>query len=325
MKGVVICVATYRRPDMVDALLEALADLDTAPEPVLRIVVVDNAPEASTATALRDRWRTLPLTVLHEPRPGISHARNAAVAAALDIGPRFVAMLDDDEQPVSGWLRHLVAVQAATGADAVCGPVHSTFDHPPPSWLGDAGYFVPRPAMTRLADLQTNNLLIRADTLRQVIARDGHVFDPRLALIGGEDTDLGMRLQRAGHRGAWAPQAVVTEHTPPERLTLSWAARRAFRGAATWALLERRTYGTSRLGRLVKGTGRVLQGGAQAFAGAVTRDTGRRCRGLVVLSGGLGACAGACGLVLDEYARPAASDGPPLRRWAFPLRRARLS
>ena len=65
---------------------------------------------------------------VHEPRPGISHARNRGVAEAKG---DFVAFIDDDELPAPNWLESLLLTQRTYRADVVLGPVRPVFDRPP--------------------------------------------------------------------------------------------------------------------------------------------------------------------------------------------------
>ena len=81
--------------------------------------MVDNA---SAADAVRDLVmrqcadRRLPLRYVAEPRPGLSWARNAGIAAA---SGEIIAFLDDDEEPDRHWLAGLAA-GFARGDDIGC-------------------------------------------------------------------------------------------------------------------------------------------------------------------------------------------------------------
>ncbi|HEY7768427.1 glycosyltransferase, partial [Longimicrobium sp.] len=124
---VAVCAVTYLRPRGLARLLEGLAALrfGGGRGPELEIVVVDNDP-ARSAEAVCDEWSDRlpwPLRYRHEERRGVSHARNAAVAAAREAGAEMMAFIDDDEVPQPGWLDELLRVQAQHDADVVAGPV----------------------------------------------------------------------------------------------------------------------------------------------------------------------------------------------------------
>src|SRR5262245_40320356 len=138
---VAICIASFQRPDGLAALLGALAELRFAGRaPSLAVVVVDNDP-AESARAVVERARAAlphPIDYRLEPRRGIPHARNAALAAALHRA-HWLAFIDDDEIPAPGWLDALLAVAARTGADIVTGPVVPRFAAAPAHWVAEGG------------------------------------------------------------------------------------------------------------------------------------------------------------------------------------------
>src|SRR4051812_35156748 len=69
----------------------------------LELVVVDNdqAPSAEKIVADLARQAPFPIHYVHEPRPGVAHARNAGMAKA---SGALIAFLDDDEEAPNGWL-----------------------------------------------------------------------------------------------------------------------------------------------------------------------------------------------------------------------------
>src|SRR5213078_4731473 len=85
-------VCTRDRPD---ALSRCLSSLLAQQYPRLRVLVVDNAPVHDEAT------RVAGVDYLHAPTPGLSNARNAAVAATPG---EVLAWLDDDTVADPHWL-----------------------------------------------------------------------------------------------------------------------------------------------------------------------------------------------------------------------------
>jgi succinoglycan biosynthesis protein ExoM len=90
----------------------------------LELVVVDNDQVAVGPGDVDGPGREAPFPVhyVHEPRPGVAHARNAAMAKAAGA---LIAFLDDDEEAPAGWLAALLAAQARYEADVVFGPVRA--------------------------------------------------------------------------------------------------------------------------------------------------------------------------------------------------------
>lgn len=295
-----LCVCTYRRPVGLRRLLDAVTRIRTERVERLEIVVVDNDPGGSArATVGGIEGMPFGLRYVHEPRRGISFARNRAVAEA-DPGSEWIAFLDDDEEPEAGWLDELLRVQVAHAADVVAGPVPPRFEVQAPRWvLRGRFHEPPRHATgTVLPYADTGNVLVRASLFRDFPAP----FAPSLALAGGEDTHFFLRVARAGHRIVWADAAVAWEWIPPSRVRLPWLLRRAFRRGNTWALLERDLEPGLRIRAR-----RILRGGGRIARGAVLLPVGMvRGRHAVVdaLRGicfGAGSLAGVAGYRYDEY------------------------
>ncbi|MBB4264888.1 glycosyltransferase [Roseospira visakhapatnamensis] len=236
-----VLIPTFRRPDLLARALRGCVAQRGVDLAHVDLVVVDNDPDGSAAVHL-DAFRadhpaldtTGPrLVTVHEPRPGISHARNAALARAR---AARVVFLDDDQCPTPGWLAALLATATATGAAAVFGPVTPDLacadDHPLRPFL--TRYFgrdVARPTGADITDLVahmgTQNSLFDRAVLDLPNAPEP--FDPDLGRVGGEDSVLLRRLVAAGGRLAWSADARVSEYVPARRCTLDYLRRRRFR------------------------------------------------------------------------------------------------
>ena len=95
--SVIIC--TRDRPALLQACLECLSRQEY---PRFEVVVVDNAPVSDAVRTLVTAGHGgLTLRYVAEPRPGLSWARNAGIAAS---SGEIIAWLDDDEEPDSHWL-----------------------------------------------------------------------------------------------------------------------------------------------------------------------------------------------------------------------------
>src|SRR5262249_45375236 len=138
---VAVCIASYRRPQGLQALLGALqAQRFEGPRPELVVVVADNDPAESARPVCDDarRWLSLPLCYVAEPRRGVASARNASLRGAS--GADWIAFVDDDELPEERWLDVLLRVQRETGADVVTGPVLPRFERAPARWIVEGGF-----------------------------------------------------------------------------------------------------------------------------------------------------------------------------------------
>lgn len=227
--SICVCACTYKRPDGLRAMLAGIGrqTFATMSRPALHIVIADNEGSEQTRAICEDfqRQSGIAVSYVHEPRRGISFARNACLD---NIPPScdFFASIDDDEVPESDWLERLIEAQVETGADVVQGAVYPLFAEGAPNWLVEGNFFgrprrewpgtMPQRAEYQELDMAgTGNVLVRT----QSIVPSGLRFDPQLALTGGEDTMFFRSLQAAGYRIVWAPRARVGEAIPRERAT----------------------------------------------------------------------------------------------------------
>ena len=227
MADVAIIVPTLRRPESLERALRSLFAQTGVGDRIAEIVVVDNDPSGSAAAgveALR-RLSPWPLVYAHAPRPGVATARNAGLAVT---GAPLIAFLDDDEAAAPGWLAALLDAQAATGADAVFGPITGRAPTAAP-WLKpylERFFGREGPEESRLIDTPYgcgNSLMVR------VAALPGPApFDEATDQAGGEDDALFAALRTRGGRFGWAADAVVEEFAPAHRATLGYALARAF-------------------------------------------------------------------------------------------------
>jgi len=305
----VVAVLTYRRAHLLPRLLEVVAgQADAVPDRV-GVVVVDNDPDGSAAGVVGG-WAERGVRYVHEPRPGISAARNRALdeAGAADV----LVFLDDDELPSEGWLEHLLTAWRDWGCAAVVGPVPSVFLAEPEPWVAGSGVFDPRrrPTGTAVGGAGAGNLLL---DLRQVRAL-GLRFDPRLSLTGGEDTMFTHQLVHRGGQIRWCDEAEAVEFVPAERLTRRWVRRRSFRAGSSWSRAEvslaAGAAGRARLRAVLLGRAgaHLLLAAGRWTAGLLRHDPAACGAAACTAAGYCGLVAGAFGHVPVEYARSAVAS-----------------
>jgi GT2 family glycosyltransferase len=215
---ITVVVCTRERPQALATCLDSLLDLDY---PRARVLVVDNAP---TSGATEQVARRFAVDYLLAPVPGLSHARNAAVAAAPG---EILAFVDDDEIADRYWLAEVArALAAHPDADVVCGVVvPAELDTPAQAWFEQFGGhskgrgFTPAvfsPATARqqsplypLPPFGTGaNMVFRPG----VIERIGG-FDTALGAgtpaMGGEDTLAFCQVLRGGGSIVYQPTAIM--------------------------------------------------------------------------------------------------------------------
>jgi glycosyltransferase involved in cell wall biosynthesis len=292
----VVCIATFRRPVLLQRTLDSLARQREAPP--FAVIVVDNDKDARAglpvaAAALSDG--TLTGVALLEPRQGNVEAINTAFTTARRMYPDapYVAMIDDDEEADPHWLARLVA--AAHDADIVGGPVLPVFADHGQRALARHPAFTPaysRSGMVRQI-YGTGNCLIRGAWLDRMGAP---YLDPRFTFLGGGDTDFFTRSRRAGARFAWCQEAVIHETVPADRTRLGWLVRRALRNGAIGLHIERKAARDATARALVHGRTLARLAVAPAYGlwlGIKTRSLRAALHPVLVSYGRVAAMAGA--------------------------------
>jgi GT2 family glycosyltransferase len=208
-------------------LLTALENLDTTAD--VAVIVADNDAERregidACARLQNYRW---PLDAFVAPERGIASVRNALVARALAQGCDFIAMLDDDEWPDSGWLDAFLRTQSATGADALHGAIVREFEKAPGRLAALCDGIAPMHGVTGIVHMipGTGNVLFTRACFEDIRKP---WFDPAFALCGGEDSDFFERLRRQNKRFAWCEEAAVHAWVPASRGNLAWGLSRAY-------------------------------------------------------------------------------------------------
>ncbi|MDX2074531.1 MAG: glycosyltransferase [Alphaproteobacteria bacterium] len=226
--SITIAIITCGRPDSLAHTLASLKAL-VLPEGVdVSLLVVDNDPARSAEHAVSSAAMPFPVRYVVEGRRGIPHARNRALAEAMESD--FIAFIDDDDIADSGWLDALYRCAVACRAEVVKGRVVHTFDeqHAHFSVL-DIFAPDPTPTGTELDSAWTNNVLFSTRLCREMGLR----FDPVFTHTGGSDHHFFRRAKRHGASIVMCHEAVVESRLPACRARWQWIARRHLRIGAT--------------------------------------------------------------------------------------------
>lgn len=226
-----LCIATYRRPEKLDALIGDLALQERLPD---EVIVVDNEAAGGASKIVASRQGTVPFPIKYaiQPERGIALTRNLTVKLAEG---DWIAFIDDDERAPSGWLRQLVEAAERYQADGVLAPVVPEVPHTAPAWIRRGRFYdFPRSATGTIVPLNRmrfGNVLLRGEPLR----REPGPFDTSYQLMTGEDCDLLSRMANNGAKIVWCDEAIVIEPVETKRLSLKWILMRALSGGQEFA------------------------------------------------------------------------------------------
>jgi glycosyltransferase involved in cell wall biosynthesis len=223
-KHITVCICTYRRPELLRSLLEALSKQEISDRFTYSILVVDNDSRCSAQAVVSKFQATQTIRIDYdvEPEQNIALARNRGVDRS---GGDYLCFIDDDEIPIERWLLTLFDTCEKNGADGALGPVHPVYAAPPPEWVISGKFYDRRSYPTGLVidwrKGRTGNTLLKMDVLTSVTP----AF--RAEFRTGEDQDFFRRAIEKGFVFVWCDEAVAYEVVPPIRWKRSFLLRRA--------------------------------------------------------------------------------------------------
>ena len=206
-----VVVPTHQRRDCVERLLYALSSQTFSSEFFEAIISIDGSTD-STDEVVACFPASYTLRSVWQPKRGRAAACNAGIRLA---SGELVVLLDDDMQPVPGFLQaHWVAHLADTslGVLGAVPIVLTASSSPVTRYVGEKfnrhlerleqpGY------RFRLRDFYSGNFSIR----REILIAAG-CFDEAFQIYGNEDLELWRRLERLGVKLIYSPAALAYQH-----------------------------------------------------------------------------------------------------------------
>jgi glycosyltransferase involved in cell wall biosynthesis len=223
-----VVIPTFRRSEGLQAALESVF-LQTIMDHTLHVLVADNNPtpyEKQTVERLSAKFNH-PIDYVHEPEPGVSNIRNAAMRVVKN--SRYIAFLDDDMCASPQWLEALLETSRYYKAGLVFGPTHAVMPN-----KDDRANLYMKPFFDRIIDREEDGLI------QETLGTGGCLldvtyceisetpFNPDLNERGGEDDIFFDHLRLTGTKVAWSSKAVSFEIVPPSRATPYYIWKRNF-------------------------------------------------------------------------------------------------
>lgn len=239
MYHIAICIATYKRPLMLEKLILSVeqCNIDKNIIKDVDIIVMDNDALKSgeqIILGLKKKLKSLfELHYFNYPLKGIANVRNELIKKANTFNPDFLVFIDDDEYVTSEWLNELVTTVTINNSDAARGPVFAVLEPKVPKSIG---YWFKRenyPDNTKLNNFTTGNLILKTTKLLEY----NIWFDERFNFSGSEDYYFGLQMIKKGALIFWSARAITYENIPKNRATLTWLIKRRFRTAGTFTYI----------------------------------------------------------------------------------------
>jgi GT2 family glycosyltransferase len=307
-----VIIATHNRRDLLNECLTHLGGQSYVRGD--EVIVVNNGSTDDSRDVIAGHARTfpVPLRYLEENEAG----KSRAVAAALRVATGDVlAFTDDDVNVDPSWLDAIRRAMTDPAITLMGGPVIPRWERRAPAWLRKAADSYGRlTAPIALLNFGTDvidlgprtvlgaNLAVRRDVFVSVGGFAPHLGKIRGTLLMGEDHELCRRVQAAGFRAVYCPDAQVRHWVPADRTRIRYYLSWFFWSGITTAALDAEQ---PRRGRSLLGVPLYLvKRGAAAAVGVVTAAV-------------VGNATGAIERAIDV----AFAAGYAARRWGFPMPR----
>lgn len=205
-----VVVVTYGRPDHVRTCLTHLEALDTAP---LETIVVDASPDDRTIRIVTEEFPHVRLLRNELGRGTTAESRQIGFAAA---SGDVIAFVDDDAFAEPDWLDELVVPYADPNVAGVGGRALNDIDGEETRGLGEIGRLLPDGRLTGNFAADTGSV-IEVDHLlganmsfrRSAVEAIGGIRGNYPGTCLCEESDISLRLKKAGGTLVYAPRALV--------------------------------------------------------------------------------------------------------------------
>jgi glycosyltransferase involved in cell wall biosynthesis len=240
-----VVVVTYNRAPMLQDALATLVNQSTGNQFSFEILVIDDGSTDNTADLVSSFVKHYPELVryVYKRHGGEGDARNKGVEEARG---QWIAFFDDDQLAEPAWLGELYRPAREHGADLVDGSVHLKLPDPCPLPLGPQARGILLEKVYSRAEhpgkvcLGTGNVLIRKSLFG---ALGGFDVSFRQCV----DTEFFWRVDQAGVKMYYSPEAAVYHVIPDTRLRVSYLRETCYRIGVARARIHLKYQGSPRL------------------------------------------------------------------------------
>lgn len=231
---VTVLICTRNRAAQLAQALASAAQMAVPPDLRWELVVVDNGSSDDTQETALGFSDLLPIRVVREDTPGLSHARNRGVAEARG---RYICWTDDDVLIDRDWLAaYAAAFQRHPEAAVFGGRIIPVLQAPSPRWFARLADSWPLTTLLAKRDLGGSalaldpkagiapwgaNYAVRTAEQREVRYEPSLGVSPNQRRLG-EEAEAIHQIMTSGACGWWVPGAAVQHLIPRKRQTLRY-------------------------------------------------------------------------------------------------------
>jgi len=282
-----VVIATYRRPDHMRECLEHLARQTVPPK---RIIVVDASPDSRT----REVVAGFAGVEYRRNERGIGSTATSRAIGISDVAEDVVAFVDDDAYAEPDWLEKLLGPYADQRVAAAGGRARNGQPNEEREGIGQIGLLLPDGRLTGFfaADpgraVEVDHLLGANMSVRMSAVRElGGIRDFYPGTCLREETDISLRMRRAGMTIVYTPDAIVRHVAGEYAKGRRFDARYRYYGARNHIVLLATTlgYGDPHVRRYLRtrlsGASRDLASGLRSVRDPNRRGLRAKARGVL--------------------------------------------
>lgn len=233
-----IIICTHNRANSLKRTLRAVLQQEYT-QGKLEVIVVDNCScdhtRQVTESFIADSC--YPVRYIYEPQLGLSNARNLGIRNAQG---DIVIFIDDDAFPLTRkWAEHLVEAYHDPQVCVAGGDIELKWPNGKrPEWVHD--FLLPPLGLNNfglkiITELHYptypwgGNISYRKASIERLKGFSTNLgWSSGRQIISGEETELNLRLEKAGKKIVYVPDAAVQHIIFPEKLTKAWFMKRAY-------------------------------------------------------------------------------------------------
>ena len=230
--GVSVIVCCYNSSSVIEPTLQHIAAQIFDDNIVCEVILVDNASTDDIQEKAKDIWTktncpNIKLTIVHEPKPGLAHARQKGINEA---NYEYFVFCDDDNWLDKNYLNNVFRLFKANTTVAILGgngTAHFEDEHLKPEWFDKFHQSYATGALAEDESIVNSvygaGMAVRKSVLMRVMSEHPMFLHGRKQnqLTSGEDTEICLRVRLAGYNILYSPELTFKHFLLNKRLT--WA------------------------------------------------------------------------------------------------------
>jgi succinoglycan biosynthesis protein ExoM len=295
---IAICVATYRRPELLSNCLISIGQISIPDDYMPIIIVVDNDDEKSGEIDFNEAIKNINIESHYyvEPDRGICSARNCLLEKSLFHKADYIAFVDDDELTHKQWLVNMINGLIKYTSDIVAGPVVPIRETTAPeTFVIDPKH----PSGSTPRNIPAGNVLFSVRLINEQKLRFDRYFD----FIGCEDFDFFERAIKNNMKSVWIDDAIIFETILPERETRKYLMYRHLTGGINVVMRYRRHHPLffAWMRYLPKAAGKCIGAFYCLLLAIFVSHSTNFDKFIIKLSNGIGYICGLTNLIIERY------------------------